>query len=66
MMDVQEFKIETGVPERGVCVRATMSDGTKRNVQYYIFVDGTMLQTRYNHEIRAYADAAIIRRAIQR
>ena len=66
MMNVQEFKLETSVPERGVCLRARLLTGTRSQRIYYIFVDGTILRTRYTHESRAYADAAIIRRAIQK
>ena len=64
MMDVEEFKLETGVSERGVCLRVRLLTGTRSQRLYYIFVDGAMLRTRYIHESRAYADAAIIRRAI--
>ena len=64
MMDVQEFKLETSVSDRGVCLRVRVLDGTQRNLQYYVFVDGTMLASRHIYESRAYADAAMIRRAI--
>ena len=66
MMDVQEFKEETGVTERGVCVRARVLRNTRWNPPYFLFVDGQILGGRYLDEKRAYADAAIIRRAIKR